>query len=99
MILKGFVVAPKRARNESSAILAVVKRNRGFMSHGEKNKPEEWKQDNPRDQLVACLSAITGMAGVIEDHSSDPATISRGKYIREQSEKLLKLLPWVEDKW
>lgn len=62
-------------------------------------KPKNWRQDNPQDQLVACLSGIIGMASNVEQFSVAPQDIERGTYIREQAEQLLKLKPWVKENW
>lgn len=69
------------------------------LSDLKKEKLDTWHQDNPQLQLVANLSGIIGMAQNVQDFSSDPATINRGKYIQEQCEKLMNLVAWMEKKW
>jgi len=74
------------------------------MDRDESRKPREkrdhWKQDTPRDQMVALTQAIAGYAACADDLKWTPEQVRRVfKSIEDRCDDLFELSKWMESTW
>jgi len=59
-----------------------------------------WKQDTPREQMVALTQAIAGYAACAEDLDWTPERVSRVfKSIGDRCDDLFELSKWMDTQW
>ena len=65
-----------------------------------KQKRDHWKQDTPREQMVALTQAIAGYAAVAEDLEWTPERVQRVfQSIGKRCDDLFELSKWVDAPW
>ena len=65
-----------------------------------RQKRDHWKQDTPREQMVALTQAIAGYSACAEDLEWTPEQIQRTlKSIGERCDDLFELSKWMDAPW